>query len=203
MNRQLSHAERASCYQILATLFCYPDKGLLDSLHSSLENLSLFLHLPIPVELKQTPELIDTEVAYTSLFINSLGGAAAPPYGSVYLESAAQLMGASCQQVSDSYRREGLNLDASEEPADFLATELEFLYFLVAEEAAAEDAEAAAVWKRKQADFSRKLLHPWLSVFCQRVKRSDAGHPLYRWAAEALLLFSESEQNYLSGISAG
>jgi TorA maturation chaperone TorD len=197
VNRQLNNTERKSCYQLLAALFNYPEQRLLDSLDRQLNDLSSFLDLPLPSDLLQTPKLIDLEIAYTGLFINSLGGAAAPPYGSVYLETAAQLMGASCLQVAESYRREGLNLAASAEPADFLATELEFLYYLVDAESAAEtkgDTSSAAGWKQKQAIFCRELLHPWLPIFCQRIQQKAGGHPLYCWAAEVLIQFCTREQ---------
>ena len=198
MNLQLCNTERKTLYRLLAALFRYPEQGLLDSLSLSLQKTSAFLNLPLPADTNQVPELIDLEVAYTGLFINCLGGAAAPPYGSVYLESDAQLMGSSCLQVVESYRSEGLNLDASDEPADFLATELEFLYYLVAEEEGAENSAVALGWKKKQGDFSRELLHPWLKEFCQRIEQTSGVHPLYAWAAEALLQFSELEQNYFS-----
>lgn len=183
---------------MLAALFNYPGLSLLDALPRFFAELASFLPLPLPAELKQTPDLIDLEVAYTGLFINCLGGAAAPPYGSVYLDSEAQLMGASCLQVAQNYATEGLNLDASEEPADFLATELEFLYYLVSEEAAADQAgevTAVAGWRQKQASFCRELLHPWLAFFCQRIKQSDGVHPFYSWAADALMQFSKREQD--------
>ena len=201
MKIKLSSTERKTCYQILAALYIYPEQTLLDSLELCLDELSLSLNLPIPPELKNSPELIDLEVAYTGLFINRLGGAAAPPYGSVYLDVEAQLMGTSSLQVAESYRNEGLNMDGSDEPADFLSTELEFLYYLVAAEEAAEakqDSAAVSSWQQKQAKFSRELFSPWVSVFSQRVKQSDGGHPLYVWAADALQKFSEQEQNHFS-----
>ena len=198
MNRLLNSTERKTCYQILAAIFSYPEQGLVDSLQLCLKDLSHLLDLPIPAELQQPSELTDLEVAYTGLFINRLGGAPAPPYGSIYLGSEAQLMGASNLRVAESYSSEGLNMDASDEPADFLATELEFLYYLVNEEEAAEedeDATAVANWQQKQSNFCRELLHPWLPVFCQRIKESNGGHPLYSWTAAALKQFSELEKS--------
>lgn len=201
MNRSLNYPERKSCYQILAALFSYPETELLEPLERFLAELSTLLGLPLSAELKNTPALLDLEVAYTGLFINRLGGAPAPPYGSVYLDADGQLMGESCLRVADSYRREGLNLDGSDEPADFLATELEFIYYLITAEQSAVavgDRAAAASWKQKQADFCRELLHPWLAIFCQRLKGSAGGHPLYQWLASALERFSELEQQQFS-----
>ncbi len=163
MNRPLNSTERKTCYQILAALFNYPERGLLDCLELHLKQLSTLLDLPLPAELRQPAELTELEVAYTGLFINCLGGVPVPPYGSVYLEAEAQLMGASSLRVAESYRHEGLNMEASDEPADFLATELEFLYYLINEQETAEQAgDGAAVcnWKQKQANFCRELLHP-------------------------------------------
>jgi TorA maturation chaperone TorD len=134
VNQPYSSTDKKICYQILSAFFNYPEPGLIGNLPLCLEELSSILDLPIPVELKHPPELTDLEVAYTGLFINRLGGAPAPPYGSVYMEPGAKLMGASCLRVAEKYQSEGLNLDASEEPADFLATELEFLYYLASNE---------------------------------------------------------------------
>lgn len=106
-------------------------------------------------------------------------------------------MGASNLQIAESYHNEGLNLAASEESADFLATELEFLYYLGNGEASAAQACKAATvagWRQKQATFCRELLHPWLAVFCQWVKQSESRHPLYSWAADVLTQFSQREQ---------
>lgn len=200
MNKRMNTAERKTCYQILAALFSYPEQTLLDSLPAFLDQLSSLLEVSIPAELNQPVDLTDLEVAYTGLFINRLGGAPAPPYGSIYLENTAQLMGASCLRVAESYRNEGLNLDGSAEPADFLPTELEFLYYLVAEQQVAIEADDGSVsdWPQKQANFSAELLHPWLAVFCQRIFEADGGHPLYSWAAEALKTFAAQEQSFLS-----
>lgn len=187
---------------MLAALFSYPGPSLLDALPRFLAVLTSFLSLPWPAELQQVPDLLDLEVAYTGLFINSLGGAAAPPYGSVYLDLEAQLMGASCLRVAKSYASEGLNLAASEEPADFLATELEFLNYLVNEEEVAEmagDAPAATGWRQKQAIFGGELFHPWVAHFCQRIKLRENVHPLYRWGADVLNLFSKQEQGCFAG----
>ena len=205
MNRSLNNADRISCYQLLAALFNYPEAELLESLERSLAELSTLLARPLPAELKKTPVLLDLEVAYTGLFINRLGGAPAPPYGSVYLDAEGQLMGESCLRVAESYRREGLNLAGSDEPADFLATELEFLYYLITAEqsaAAAGDTAAVSSCKHQQADFCRELLHPWLAIFCQRIQASAGSHPLYLWLSAALLQFSEQEQNHFAAVTA-
>ncbi len=189
----MDSTDKKFCYQAFTALFNYPEQELLDNLQLYLEELSELFSLPIPAELQQPLDLTDLEVAYTGLFINRFGGAPAPPYGSVYLEKDAKLMGESCLRVAESYRNEGLNIDSSDEPADFLATELEFLYYLAANEEAAEesdDAAAASSWQTKQADFFSDLLKPWLPEFCQRIKTSDGGHPLYTWCAEVLEKFS-------------
>lgn len=198
MNQVLNSTDRKNCYQILAALFNYPEQELLENLSPCLDELSTLLELPITPELNKDISLTDLEVAYTGLFINRLGGAPAPPYGSIYLEAEGQLMGASCLRVAEYYQGEGLNMDGSDEPADFLPTELEFLYYLAAEEEAAEDRQeelAASNLRQKQVTFGQELLHPWLTIFCKRIKKSDDGHPLYTWAADALNRFSALELN--------
>ena len=117
MKLRLNSAEGKTYHRIPA-LFTSPEPTLLDSLDPCLDKLSICFNLPIPTEPKESPELTDLDVAYTGLFINRIGGAPAPPYGA-YLEVAAQLMGTSGSQVTESYRSEGLNLADSEEPAVF------------------------------------------------------------------------------------
>ena len=193
MKQALTSTNRKSCYQILAALFNYPEQTLVTNLARDLSELSTLLNLPLPSELTQAVPVTELEVAYTGLFINRLGGAPAPPYGSIYLEADAQLMGASCVRVAQYYQAEGLNSDASPEPADFLPTELEFLYYLVTEQ---EQADAASSdLQQKQADFCQELLHPWLGEFCRRIEAAEGGHPLYTWAAAALMRFTALEQD--------
>lgn len=195
-------SERKQLYAILSTLFSYPDEGLLAALdrREAAGASGRLSDVPEPPVCEGPERLYELQAAFTDLFINRLGGAPAPPYGSVYLEADGRLMGTSTLSVSEAYRGEGLSLEGSVEPPDCLATELEFLYYLVGQEEEAlqkGELEPSRVAVRKQADFCRALLHPWVPEFCRRITEDQAAHPLYRWAARLLERFCREEGEWL------
>lgn len=196
-------SERKRLYAFLARLFSYPDRELTEALWrgEATEVGSLLLSTPPPsATLSSTMEL---ETAYTALFINRRGGAAAPPYGSVYLEGNEQLMGATTRQVAVAYRAEGLSLEGSGEPPDFLPTELEFLYYLVDQEEQAlsrRDSITARQMLAKQSSFYQLYLHPWATLFCDRIEAAEQSHPFYQWAAGLLREFCRQEQEWLARV---
>jgi len=192
--------ERKALYAFLAALFSYPDRELLDRLQR--EEAAAMARLLPAVSPPPAPEstLLELEVAHTDLFINRFGGAPAPPYGSVYLEQDARLMGQTTLHAAEAYRGQGLSLDASSEPADYLPTELEFLYYLVDQEEGAldrRDPAAARTASEHQARFCRTLLHPWIPAFCDRLEADTQVHPLYLWGARMLREFCRQEQEWL------
>jgi TorA maturation chaperone TorD len=195
--------ERRSMYAFLARLFSYPDRELIAALAGG-EGEEAAASLPGAGAPPPLPgALRDLEVAYTGLFLNRLGGVPAPPYGSVYLESEASLLGATTRQVAAAYRAQGLSLEGSGEPADFLPTELEFLYYLVGEEEAAltrADVPAARAFTARQRDFCRTFLHPWVPLFCRRIGEDPEAHPLYRWGASLLAEFCRREGEWLAKV---
>jgi TorA maturation chaperone TorD len=193
-------SERKQLYAFLAALFSYPDQDLAAVLEKGegVKMARLLAGVPLPPASEQP--LVELETAYTDLFINRLGGAPAPPYGSVYLERDRRLMGQSTLQVAEAYRSVGLALEGCGEPPDFLPTELEFLYFLVEQEEQALGrrnlAEARAAVAR-QASFCRDLLHPWVPVFCERIQADGKATALYLWGAELLRRFCQEERKWL------
>jgi len=193
-------SERKHLYAFLARLFSYPDLELTAALQKgeAVEVGSLLLTTPAPPAILSST--VELEVAYTDLFINRLGGAPAPPYGSVYLERDERLMGQTSLHVAAAYRAEGLSLEGSGEPPDFLPTELEFLYYLVEQEEQAlgrRDLPAARKAVEHQAGFCRTLLHPWMPTFCGRIEADGQAHPLYHWAAGLLREFCRQEREWL------
>lgn len=197
-------SERKKLYAFLARLFSYPDRELAVALQSdeAAEMARLLPEVPAPpVPGSSTVEL---EVAYTDLFINRLGGTPAPPYGSVYLERDERLMGQTTLHVAEAYRSEGLSLEGSGEPPDFLPTELEFLYYLVEQEEQAlsrRDLAAARTAVEHQASFCCTLFHPWVHLFCRRIEQEAGSHPLYRWGAQLLDGFCLQEQEWLERVA--
>lgn len=196
-------SERKRLYSFIARLFSYPDAELLAALQDDDAALAArVLGEPPPDSGKVTVR--DLEVAYTDLFINRLGGAPAPPYGSVYLEEGGQLMGQTSLHAGEAYRAEGLSLGGSGEPPDFLSTELEFLYYLVTKEEDAlgrKDIAAAREALRRQADFCRALLHPWIPLFCRKLAEDEEGHPFYLWGGRLLEEFCRLENDWLERLT--
>jgi TorA maturation chaperone TorD len=112
-------------------------------------------------------------------------------------------MGQTSLQVAETYRAEGLSLEGSGEPPDFLPTELEFLYYLVEQEEQAlgrRDLPAARKAVEQQAGFCRTLLHPWATSFCDRIEADGQSHPFYRWAAGLLREFCRQEREWLERV---
>lgn len=193
---------RKRFYAFFSSLFAYPDADLLKLLTpGNLEELVILLPGSSPhPDLAAKNLLEELQVGFTGLFINRLGGAPAPPYGSVYLEDAGRLAGPTTQAVAAAYRAEGLAVEGSPEPPDYLATELEFLYFLIQQEEAAltaRDIPAARVAIGKQSQFFACYLHPWVGEFCRRVIADEQSPELYRWGASLLQRFVEFEQRWL------
>jgi len=202
----LNIEDRKALYALFAQLFSYPDQPLVETLtapetHALLSLLGAAKGLPSKPEPSLAREL---QVAYTSLFVNRIGGVPAPPYGSVYLEAEGRLMGETTMQVATWYKRFGLSHDGAE-PADFLPTEMEFLYFLVEREEAAlsrGDAEAARDASQDQARFAEKLFFPWVTTFCRKVTSEAGTHQVYLQITEFLERFCMDEQEKLQKFSA-
>lgn len=196
-------SERKRLYAFLARLFSYPDEELAATLAGG-EAVAIIKILPAMSAPSTTGSPIELEVAYTALFINRLGGALAPPYGSVYLEGDQHLMGQTTQQVAEAYRATGLALEGSGEPPDFLPTELEFLYYLVELEEQAlgrRDLTASRAALKRQASFFLTLFHPWVPAFCDRLEADEQTDPLYRWAAGLLREFCRREEEWLAKVA--
>lgn len=198
--------ERKRIYAFLVPLFSYPDEELLATLDGDEAGrvARLLPGQPEPPPIEGEDRLQELQVAFTSLFINRQGGAPAPPYGSVYLEEEERLMGTSTLSVGEAYRGEGLASEESVEPPDYLATELEFLYYLVSQEEEVlktGEVESARTAVRKQADFCRALLHPWIPEFCRRIKEDREPHPFYLWGAGLLERFCREESDWLERIA--
>jgi TorA maturation chaperone TorD len=100
------------------------------------------------------------QAEYVRLFINALPEDPCPPYGSFYLEGA--LMGESTVKLRDLYASYGCHTD---EMADHIAVELEFLALLAAmgDEGAVQD-DYQFVWDH---------LHLWAPAFLARVEEND------------------------------
>ena len=199
----LENHQRQNLYRFFARIFSYPDADLSADLEEELATAAGSLGVPIPALILPLA-LEEIETGYTDLFISRYGGVPAPPYGSVYLEEDAQLMGQTTLYALRAYEGEGLKHEDGGEPPDFIATEMEFLYFLVGREMEAlarEEIEEAHQLRQKQVDFCHTLLQPWIKQFSQRILQTPDAHPLYRGCAELLMDFCRHEEELYGVIS--
>lgn len=148
-------------------------------MHPGLQFISyLFSYPAVQAEVPSMPRIPGTDVntllgeikdidhillenEYVRLFINAMPEVPCPPYGSVYLEGS--VMGESTLKVAAIYRKYGV---ASEEPADHIAVESEFLAWLHGRVATDGDARQ---------DFIYLLGHlrQWTGPFFTKVAEHD------------------------------
>jgi TorA maturation chaperone TorD len=136
----------------------------------------------------------------TRLFLNAPGGVVALPYASWYLDGF--LLGPACDWAAEEYSLQSLESDpAAGEPADFIAIELEYMFFLCRHERAARltgDQAALAAATQAQARFFFDHLIRWLPKFVERLR---AGSPrgVYLALAQLLEAFLVEEGQQLAG----
>jgi TorA-specific chaperone len=107
----------------------------------------------------------ELETAYVRLFVNTLGGVAAPLYHSVY-QGEGLTMGPPAQEMARRLAQAGLSLPPEvPEPADHLAVELEYLILLLEQGWQQEDPAALA----EAAEFAGGFMLPWLVKLAERL----------------------------------
>ncbi len=192
--------QRQRLYQFFADLFANPGPELMQKLSGGeAAAVSGLLGIEVPFESGSEMSVENLSELYTGLFVARMGGVPAPLYGSVYLD-AGLLMGPSTNRIAELYRQQGLVFEDATEPADFLATELEFLFFLVGREEAGfkqRDLSAARAATAAQLEFLNEELLPWLEQFVERLAKVEE-KTLYHWGAQALLQFCRKERDWLS-----
>ena len=143
------------------------------------------------------------EVELVRLFVNAAGGVPAPPYASWYLDG--QLLGRASDWAAREYRRQCLEVgEDAGHPADFIGTELEYLYFLCRHQRAAEltgDQEALELALAAQMRFHRRHLARWLPAFTRAIRGAAAGGFFSRVAA-VLDAFGPEEEQHLALLEA-
>lgn len=136
------------------------------------------------------------------LCVNAPGGVPAPPYASYYLDGS--LLGPAREWAAEQYRRQGLAAAADAgQPADFIAIEFEYLYFLGRHQRAARltgDAAALAAAARAEADFFRQHVARWLPVFARDLAAAAEAGGVFAWAGVALGAFCAEEQARLAAL---
>ncbi|NDV20468.1 hypothetical protein GO013_13715 [Pseudodesulfovibrio sp. JC047] len=149
------------------------------------------LKLPIQ-ELGNTlisPKKADTaelETEYVRLFITSPNGVPAPLYASCHLDTTPRTMGQSAVDMQARLHQAGLEIAmASNEPADHLTIELEYLYTLLAQGWSASPQDI-----RDSKDFARATMLPWVRTF-RTALLSAHPHPVFEHAGNLLVAVLE------------
>ena len=206
---------RALLYRFLGQAYSYPEPALVESLakdglwdqvRASEEALNLGARQTID-EMQAAIEqycddtqklLADLEVEYTYLFINAVPRVPAPPYESVYLGQGS-LMGEPVSEVLRAYREAGLIISERYYALpDHVAAELEFMFYLLRQEAMAAESspeEVADVWRRRRDRFLSEHLLKWLPLLVERIA-SSARQPFYRLLATLTEAMLRAEKEY-------
>lgn len=187
---------RADSYKFLSNCYYLPDEELVDMI-SKRDDSRSDPHRDIVKAFPGKEGIDSLRTDYSRLFVGPFK-LIAPPYGSVYLENAKQVMGDSTIAARDLYRREGLEVSLKEAP-DHIAIELEFMYFLALNEAAVvneSDQKKAEGYVEKQRSFLGDYLGKWVFEFTEIVEQG-ASTEFYKTLAHSTKLFIKEDMDYL------
>ena len=166
--------QTANAYKLLSLLYGPPTEELdevLSHLEQTLKNLKPEL-VPIVLEMKtlfdSEAKLLDLTVDHARLFIGPFD-LLAPPYGSIYLDGERRVMGESTMEVLRFYREAGLDIaEDFKQPPDYIVTELEFVYYLIAKHLETNDEQ----WLVQMETFLNKYLVKWSGEFINRINEN-------------------------------
>jgi len=190
-----NHSDRVfllNALELLATVFRGPDReGWQGVFASGLPELGA----QVPPRLAHLTDILedlqaarpadpdDLESEYVRLFIAAGGGVAAPLYESCHTGGKPRVMGESALAMAARLAGDGLEpAGQANEPPDHLATEIEYLYHLL-----------AAGWTRDEPGtearglaFAREVMAPWTGRFATSLMAGDP-HPVFAAATRLLL----------------
>ena len=193
---------RLHLYRFLVQGYTYPESTHVerlfagerwDELMAAAEALDLEAHQTIAALRDYVEQYADNveallttlQIEYTYLFINAVPRVPAPPYESAYT-GQGMLMGEPVSQVLQAYQEAGLTMHQDYDALpDHMAAELEFMFYLVQQEAIAEQSgedEEAQGWRARQRRFLAEHLLRWGPSFQEKVAAS-ARQPFYRLMA--------------------
>lgn len=113
----------------------------------------------------------------------------APPYGSVYLDEEALVMGASTIDAAARYEKAGLTPEEKFlEPPDHIVTELEFMYFLAHRQVVSGEEG----YLEDQRQFLADHLGRWITPFSDAIVRAIP-HPYYTALARLTEAFVQAD----------
>jgi len=179
--------ETANCYKFFAECFYFPEGKQLEIIKS--------YHNILPQNLADLLGNIEDEkelqIDFSRLFVGPFK-VLSPPYGSVYLEEGKAIQGESTLDVIRLYHEDNLQVDLKE-PADHIAIELEFMYYLASKEIEAienRDLDRANLYLNKQYSFIQRHLSKWIPEFTDSIC-ANAKEVFYKKIAIALNLMIE------------
>jgi len=161
----------------LSLCLLYPQAELRAQLDSAAEAVAQPWVAELAAEFAAAP-LESLQIEHTRLFVNAAPAVPCPPYESAYVDG--HLLTATTAAVAAEYAAWGLA--QSQETADFLPVELQFVAYLL-ELAAQSDAPAKIEQARRR--FVREHLRPWLPRFAADVQQHSQ-LPFYRRLGEQL-----------------
>lgn len=201
---QLWHSKekKREIYRLLSRCYYVPGAHtftLVAALYEALlDECPEIAHLLNEIEAEQNLDVL--AIDFSRLFVGPFK-LLAPPYGSVYLDSGARVMGESTAGARNRYRQAGLDFsDKIKEAPDHIALELEFMYFLIFQETEAlarEDAEAARASMHGQLSFLTYHLGAWVDEFTVRAE-VHATTQFYRCIARVTREFVQQHKQELA-----
>ena len=184
LDELIIHAQqRAASFRILSACYCIPVKelffaeNLIGHLINYMDKICPEASAAALTMQKSLNRYTESELAddYKALFSDSLQ-IKAPPYGSVHLEDSRRPSANIAAEVRKMYTEAGLVLDeGTREAPDHIAIELEFMHYLLSKEVQAlrdNDQEMLRFFHDRQRIFSDKFLGPWVSSFCNSIRRN-------------------------------
>ena len=205
----LHETARQDIYRNLADCYHLPERTIPIKLKILAEQLSKlnskavsYVNL-MQADTNQIDDLDQLKIDFTRLFIGPYS-LPAPPYGSIYLEKERKIMGDSTMDVKARYENFGLGLSKRfKDVPDHIASELEFMFFLIYNEIGAiraDEPEQTCDFLSEQKSFLSDHLNMWISDFADGVIK-HAGTDFYRHLVQATRQFITEDLETLTQIN--
>ena len=190
---------RRDAYKLLSTCYYLPEEETWAKLAELEESMAgQYAQAAGHVSsMRGEPEIEQLRIDYSRLFVGPYQ-LLAPPYGSVYLEGGRRVMGDSTLDAQKRYREVGLDISGDiEKVPDHIATELEFMYYLIFKEIEAlgdSDFENAVDYLEKQQGFLEDHLGVWAPKLADEMEK-HAQTEFYRNLGRATKVFVEKDRH--------
>lgn len=196
---------REKAYQLIAGCYVLPESGIFEQLTDLQDALnSVCPDAAEFVALMQAETPIDElEIDYTRLFVGPYK-VLAPPYGSIYLDTARTVMGPSTADVRERYLSVGLDISEDFKDApDHVKAELEFMYYLIFKQIEAlkeSDFESALAYLETQRSFLEDHLGAWVAKFTANIEK-NAETEFYKNLANLTRIFVHGDLKNITEVS--